>query len=504
MLTRDSGPRLLSRVLPPAALLLGALCFAWTAYHVWIFALDDAWITLRYARHLAAGLGAVFNPGEADEGYSSPLLVLLMVVPQLLRLDALLAAKWLGVAATLTAAGLMASWPSERPGGMRAAGPVAAGLWLAVPRTALHAVSAMETGLAMLFVVALFRLAAEPEKVTERAWPLGVCALLGGLTRPELHLLAAVTFVTLAMRTDRAGRQALLVAALTCWIMPTLLLESLRMGYYRQHLPLPFYVKSIAAGRLPGLPHALEWWSRLSRQLGVLLVPALFPLARALRAPWIATLVVMAALTPFQPIMAPELRYLWPLAPIAYLSAGSGYERLWAWCGRWPRPAWTRVVVAALPLALILRLVLLAPVVLADDLEYARSVTAAHLRLGREIASLPTPGLRLALSDAGVVPYLTNAWTLDLAGLNSAPVARRGERTPRDVFDRQNVNALVLASSERERFHAQTWSEYEDVLATEAVRRGWRRVALRRFNEHYWLWVLAPPGSPLEALEPGP
>lgn len=55
MLTLDSGSRPIRSVLPAAALVVGAGCFAWTATHVWRFALDDTFITLRYARHLAPG-----------------------------------------------------------------------------------------------------------------------------------------------------------------------------------------------------------------------------------------------------------------------------------------------------------------------------------------------------------------------------------------------------------------------------------------------------------------
>jgi hypothetical protein len=504
MLTLDSGSRPIRSVLPAAALVVGAGCFAWTATHVWRFALDDTFITLRYARHLAAGLGAVYNPGEPAEGYTSPLWLLLLTLPTRLGLDPLLAAKWLGVCATLAAAGALATWPAERAGGPRAAGAVGAGLWLAVPRTALHAVSGMETGLAALCVVALFRLAADRERVIQRAWPLGLAALLAGLTRPELHLLAAVTFLALGARLDRAGRQALLVGALACWVMPMLLLESLRIEYYREHLPLPFYVKSIGAARLPGWPHVLEWWNSLARHAGVLIVPALFPLATALRVPWLATLAAMAGLAPFQPIMAPELRYLWPLAPVGYLTAGSGFERLWAWCGRVPHAAWPRAAVAAVPLLLMLHLVRLAPRTLSDDMAYAHSLERASLRLGAEMVRLAPRGLRLATSDAGVLPYLTDAWTLDLVGLNSPAVARRGERTPHDVFDRQHVSALVLVSEEPQQFRAEPWSEYEAPLASEALARGWRRVAVRRFNDAYWLWVLAPPQSTLAALPPGP
>jgi hypothetical protein len=202
--------------------------------------------------------------------------------------------------------------------------------------------------------------------------------------------------------------------------------------------------------------------------------------------------------------MAPELRYLWPLAPIAYLTAGSGFERLWEWCARVPHAMWARAVVAALPFALMLHLVQIAPGVLSDDLAYARSLESSALRLGTEIARLAPHDLRLATSDAGLVPYLTDAWTLDLVGLNSPAIARRGERTPHDVFDRARINALILTSTEPQRFRAESWSLYEASLESEARARGWQRVAVRRFHATYWLWVMAPPRSTLAALAPGP
>src|SRR5438552_4560056 len=41
-------------------------------------AIDDVFISFRYAEHLAAGLGLVFNPGERVEGFSNPLWTLLL------------------------------------------------------------------------------------------------------------------------------------------------------------------------------------------------------------------------------------------------------------------------------------------------------------------------------------------------------------------------------------------------------------------------------------------
>src|SRR5438128_1280326 len=47
-----------------AAGLASLALFAYLAQRVWPFTVDDSFITLRYARNLAAGYGPTFNPGE--------------------------------------------------------------------------------------------------------------------------------------------------------------------------------------------------------------------------------------------------------------------------------------------------------------------------------------------------------------------------------------------------------------------------------------------------------
>ena len=65
--------------------------------------LDDAYITFRYARHLAEGygFGAWNHTGEHVEGYSSLLWMLLLAGAARLGVDVRLASKVLGVAAAL-------------------------------------------------------------------------------------------------------------------------------------------------------------------------------------------------------------------------------------------------------------------------------------------------------------------------------------------------------------------------------------------------------------------
>src|SRR5262245_39346019 len=61
----------------PAVFVVLAL-FLGHALLFWPYVNDDAYITLRYSRFLASGLGPYFNVGEHVEGYTNFLLMVLM------------------------------------------------------------------------------------------------------------------------------------------------------------------------------------------------------------------------------------------------------------------------------------------------------------------------------------------------------------------------------------------------------------------------------------------
>ena len=73
--------------------------------------IDDAMISMRYAWNLSHGLGLVWNPGEYVEGYTNPLMTLLMALPTLLfdKVYAVLAMQILGIVFVLLNAYLVMS-----------------------------------------------------------------------------------------------------------------------------------------------------------------------------------------------------------------------------------------------------------------------------------------------------------------------------------------------------------------------------------------------------------
>src|SRR5262249_31476976 len=65
-----------------------------------------------------------------------------------------------------------------------------------------------------------------------------------------------------------------------------------------------------------------------------------------------------------------------------------------------------------------------------EELNYANGLHGAHKRLGRMLSGSSFRDKRLALSDGGAIPYLSDLWTLDLTGLNDAQIATTGRREP--------------------------------------------------------------------------
>jgi hypothetical protein len=161
-------------------------------------AIDDAYITFRYARNLAEGLGLVYNPGEWVLGTTAPLWAILLGGGYKVGLTDL---PWLATtlsalcdaasAALLVQFGLRMGW---RPLGAALIGLA----WALNPMSIAFATGGMETSLFVLFSLVILGLAARGSLLPLAAAMgsnLPLAALLAGvatLVRPEGVLLAAV------------------------------------------------------------------------------------------------------------------------------------------------------------------------------------------------------------------------------------------------------------------------------------------------------------------------
>ena len=481
-----------------------AVCLG-LARALWPFTVDDSFITLRYARNLAAGAGPNFNPGVTAEGCTTFLWMVLLAAPHALGLDALLFAKGLGLLATLGLLG--ATWGLAREltpflaSGRRLVPPACAALLLAAfPPTAVHAVSGMETALFAALLTGLFLLAARhagtPGPTGARG--LALLSLALGLTRPEGNLAALLVLGTTAALLPRGPRWTLARASALLYGLPGALYFAWRFAYYGHALPLPFYVKVWDQAPLAGAPTVLAFLGVMAVHFGALVLLGLLRFdRRALPALAGAAGLLACFLFP-RPVMAYHWRYLFPVVPLLAALAARGLAVAADWLERRPLPVFARLAAPLLTLVVAASLLSDAPRTVADRLAYARDLERAHVALGRALAPLARragPAPLVALSDAGAVPYYSGWRALDLYGLNEPHIALTGSRDPEWVLAR-HPDAVVLVSADADRYLPFRWSTYEAPILRACLAHGLIRVARFTFEpDGYYLWVMAEPGG---------
>jgi hypothetical protein len=249
------------------------------AYGPW--PIDDAYITFRYARNLAGGLGFVYNSGEPVLGTTTPGYTLLLVPAALAGLDL----AWVAWALATVCDGLTA-WVLYRLGvlaGRPWTGVLAGLLLLLAPKLLTwSSVSGMETPLYLLAVVATIWLACAGR------W-LGAAVVLGLAlwVRPDALLLgfavclhALLTRHRLPWRDRLPWREAGLAALVALpWVL-------FSWWYFGSPVPASVLAKAssndLTAGQsllALGGHFLATWYERL------LLVPFLVGLAIAARRP---------------------------------------------------------------------------------------------------------------------------------------------------------------------------------------------------------------------------
>lgn len=200
---------------------------------------EDAYITFRYARAFAQGLGAVYNPGEHVLGYTSPLWMAWVSVGIRLGADAVAWARWTGVAADLVTLAALTGLLERHAS--RASAWCFAVLFGAWPFFAAVAVSGLESStLLALLAVAGWLVAARS------AWAgLALGALC--LARPE-GLVCALVLSPWANGRARVAGAAILAAGIATLAFA-----------YGSPLSQSVMAKASVYGT-PGVLASRQWW----------------------------------------------------------------------------------------------------------------------------------------------------------------------------------------------------------------------------------------------------
>jgi arabinofuranosyltransferase len=395
--------------------------------------IDDAYITFRYARNLAEGLGLVYNPGEWVLGTTTPLWAILLASGYRLGFtDLPWLANALSAVCDAASAGLLVHYGFRI--GWRLPGAVLAGLaWALNPMSIAFATGGMETSLFVLAALVALGLTANGSSV----WLAAGLSGLAMLVRPEGALLVAtvVGWTWLNQRREvwqavLAGSAPALIAGLAIfWRYGSPLPNSVaaKQVAYQSAWPFENAVALVVQAGLPGWSTYLL--AALPAALG-LVVAALgvFALVDLIRRalPWLHRQGV-----PWQPFasfaslylvfyVVVGLRgvrlfpwYLVPIEPFYLLGAAAGLARVGAW-----RTQWVAGILVLWQLAAI---------------DWRQPMLPAGEHLGREqlmldigrglAESLPATAV-VAAPEIGALGYASNLHILDTVGLVS-PVALR-------------------------------------------------------------------------------
>lgn len=400
---------------------------------------DDAFITLRYSRNLANGLGPVWNSGERVEGYTTFLWMLIHAGFAKAGLDPVSVSRALSfvslVATTLLVIGVWRVLSSEEPANTKLRSPVvpavavlALGL---IDGVAFWGFSGMETPLTIALIMASVYLYLLERRGHAPFYTSAVVLAAAAMTRPEVLVLVPVTGafkLWAALGSERRARNLRRVAmwgAIFAGLYGAYFLW--RYNYYGELFPNTYYAK--VEGTLNVLRRGSEYVR--SNGLNYQILPLLIGLGilvanrrtrmdgaylLALVGAWFATVAYEGG------DAFPHGRFIVPVLPLLFLGGLYGLTILLEWVTRsnsrllaWLAPALVLgcLVVAATPW---------------DDgvspfLVGERHAVQERHQLGLWLKENVPPDYTVGVYVAGAVSYYSELPTLDLFGLNDPVIS---------------------------------------------------------------------------------
>lgn len=387
--------------------------------------LDDAYITYRYAQHLAEGygLGAWNHTGPHVEGYSSPLWVVLLAAAVRVGVDPQVASKILSLLAALaTLAALFRQRDDSHA--------VLTGVFLAVYLPfILYTTSGME---AVVFTSLVTLALVGPAEWQPVVGPLLIA------TRPEGALVAGLNVLTMPWRGDRW--RSVVATAITTGMMFVLILCH-RWLTYGVLVPNTYYAK-VAGG---GMGHLVIGLVYVGGWIVTHIVPAVFlaigavVVARAGDRRGLTCLLLLGTYVVYMasaggdpPTAFPLWRQFVHIAPAWLLVTMTGVVSI-VGSRRW------RQVGVAVGLALAAD-----AGVLIAQVQSGSGPRPGVADYNAWIASISDPTTTISSSYGGALPYVVDAVHIDALGLSTAYIARHGTFDPDGPQDSKSDMRWVM------------------------------------------------------------
>ncbi|MEK6642934.1 MAG: hypothetical protein AABZ08_03430 [Planctomycetota bacterium] len=408
---------------------------------LWTYTVDDAWITFRYARNAAHGLGVVYNAGQRVEGFTSPTWFVMALGAEALRVSPEQVSK--GISVVVVAAFMVMVWRRAGGGTMSGALPL---LILAVHTPLLVGIVCGLESAASAALIGCVLLVASEDRVRWKL--LGVVGVMALMTRPEnVVLLGSLGVFMLATR--RGQRREVLLVTGGCLAVLAVLLAA-RWWYFGRWVPNTAVAKIRPDGgaMVAGWNYVCAWGMRYW-WLAALAAPAFF-VRGARRTAWLGV-VLIAAQVVFVFVAGgdwmPQLRFMLPVGVVLVVMACAGARAIAA-DGRW---SVVRIVsVTAVTLGLAAQLWLFRTDRWRIDYEQ-REIRALEAGPVHYVADHTGAGDCVAARDIGKLGYRANCAILDLVGLTDPTIAagsgfRRRDRIDRDYVFGRRPSYLLLQS----------------------------------------------------------
>lgn len=393
--------------------------------------IDDAFISFRYATNLAQGNGLVFNPGERVEGYTNFLWTVLLALSQRAGLEIVWAAKlWAALAAAGSLLALYALgkslFASTQARWLALVAPL---VFAATACEARYVASGMETlffGFWLVLGTALCLREAEPLLV-------GSVFALAALTRPEgvFYFGLVWGYCLFLQRLPGGGkysRRAGVIRLLLGFGLLYAVYFLWRYSYYGYPFPNTYYAKTggFSGARLErGWETLLQVIQRWQIGLALGLAALSLPGWRLQRAWLLVGSMVAATLAYFVYVGGDFIvwfgpRFLMPMYPFLLLLVVEGIRQLAGWKRFRPR---LRQIAGGTLLACLLVLAWTGWPGRYFSLPNFATQMRAWKELGLWIEAHTPPQSRMATDAAGLIPYYSRRYTLDMFGLTDAHIA---------------------------------------------------------------------------------
>jgi hypothetical protein len=465
-------------------------------YYYRTFAVDDAFITFRYAENFARGFGVVFNAGERVEGYTNFLWLVILAGLFRAGADTLLSAKFLGVASGLALVPITSLLAIRCAGRRNAAAVVAPVLLASTPAVAVWSVAGLETTFFAVLVAASV-LCFVREGDDPRRFPASAALLvLASMTRPDGVIVAALAglFALGRWRRDRRyARQSALWLVVFFALAATYM--AWRWSYFGYPFPNTFYAKT-GRGVVQFLGGVLYTTAGIRKHGGLLFVliaalPAFYGSARRDRARFLVALV--AAWMAYNVYKGHDVltvfRFFVPILPVLFALAAVALTDLYVLLRAQSLPRTAGVALVALFVAGTLAINAVLMVTSRDPRDQTREYQL-QLRLdarffmpvARRLQELAPEGASIALVDAGVIGYYTGWYVIDRWGLCDEHIAHTEGRGPLgEKFDPDYVlskkptfiQTKASARSDRSQEYQGNWAGDRELLARPEFRENY-------------------------------